>query len=381
MFQENISKYKFVHFFQDEKVVNGFVKNLEEISPNSNLFIVIKDYEDLRFVHLENNIYAVKENDPIIGKIIDNATQFSEIVFHSMTLEFCSIIRRIRNGRLSWVIWGGDLYEDLLYYKGYKLYIDEELMFTVRAQNIPVFFFKCLFYLRGYLRYRKYKRAVCSMSCVYTGVQDYDLLIKYFPKLYNIERKHFFYYPIETTVGEMLLDKVVKGKNIWVNNAAAFNGNHETIFDLINEIGYDGKVLVPLSYGDDRAKDNIISRGNEILGSRFCPLTSFVPKEEYYKLFLSCNAFIFGHLRQCAFGNILIALFLGAKVFLFKQNPLLKRLLDEGFILFSIEDELTTETIVTPMLELDREHNRKIALSLYSQSVLRGRLKNYFYGE
>ena len=68
---------------------------------------------------------------------------------------------------------------------------------------------------------------------------------------------------------------------------------------------------------------NYISKvGEQYFGRKFNAIRDFMPLEEYNKFLLSADVFIYGNWRQEAVGNILIALFIGGKVFLDEKNPL-----------------------------------------------------------
>ena len=79
---------------------------------------------------------------------------------------------------------------------------------------------------------------------------------------------------------------------------------------------------------------NYISKvGEQYFGRKFNAIRDFMPLEEYNKFLLSADVFIYGNWRQEAVGNILIALFIGGKVFLDEKNPLLKFYKDKGLVI------------------------------------------------
>ena len=63
---------------------------------------------------------------------------------------------------------------------------------------------------------------------------------------------------------------------------------------------------------------------NNILGENSMQFVISCHWKNTINFLLSADVFIYGNWRQEAVGNILIALFIGGKVFLDEKNPLLK---------------------------------------------------------
>ena len=174
------------------------------------------------------------------------------------------------------------------------------------------------------------------------------------------------------------INSFVYGNDIWVNNAAGYNGNHVEIFNLLALCKNNKKVHVPLSYGIPKYAKYVEVMGSKILGTTFDPILEFIPKQEYYKRFLNSNSFIFGHLRQCAMGNVIIALYLGGKVFMYSANPLFSHFKRLGVKVFSIDEELLESNLNTPLPNEERESNRRINMNKYSLDSLLNEIRNNF---
>ena len=67
--------------------------------------------------------------------------------------------------------------------------------------------------------------------------------------------------------------------------------------------------------------DHVLQSGRLLLGENFSPLLDFMPLDEYNRLQSDVSVALFGNWRQEAIGNIIVALYLGAKVFLSHVNP------------------------------------------------------------
>ena len=74
------------------------------------------------------------------------------------------------------------------------------------------------------------------------------------------------------------------------------------------------------------------------------------------------------HYRPQAFGNILTALWLGARVFLSERNMLYNFFKRIGITLYSIESDLNSgnQALWSPLPDDAVEDNRKIISSIYS---------------
>lgn len=372
-----IKRKRRLHFFQDEKVVNDTIENFEMVFHDENLFVVLSKDGKTKFVGEHPNTVFLSYKSGGLQKILKNSASFDEIICHSMWYELAIIICQLNHPNITWIVWGADLYEELLYPKGYKLYLDEPTLFKVRANKLPVFFYKLLINIRDHIHYRASVKVLSKVKNVCCGFEEYKLIKDYYP-YFESGRKVLFYYPIEKMLDSFTLLSFVSGRDVWVNNAAAYNGNHVDIFLRLVDIEWDGNVHVPLSYGSKKYANYVCKEGRKILGERFDPMLKFVPKDEYYRKFLGSNAFIFGHLRQCAFGNIIIAFYLGAKVFLFRSNPLYHSFLSMGIFLYTIEEDLNKENLLAPLSDRDRQHNREIIQENYSLEKLISLLKENF---
>ena len=140
---------------------------------------------------------------------------------------------------------------------------------------------------------------------------------------------------------------------------------------------FDKKIFVPLSYGNMNYANYISKVGEQYFGRKFNAIRDFMPLEEYNKFLLSADVFIYGNWRQEAVGNILIALFIGGKVFLDEKNPLLKFYKDKGLVIFGL-NELTVGSIINQLSSNEIANNRKKLNNIYSKERLYYLIKSNF---
>lgn len=373
-----MTNYKRLHLFRDEKIVNSFVEIFEEVFPNENLYVVISSSKFPVHVIIKENILFLNAKSHELNVIIKEINSFEQIIFHSIWIDLVDLFETVSHPCISWVVWGADLYEMLLYRKGYQLYADENTIYKVRAKKWPLFLYKLFVKKRDLLLLKRMYRLISKLSYIYAEKCDYKQLLIYYPEFRYLNRKYLYYYPIEKMLGNILINKECSGYNVWINNCAGINGNHVCLFNELNRLDCTSDVIVPLSYGDTRYAQYVLEKGHEILGLNFKPLTDFISKEEYYSLFLSSNVFLFGHYRQCAFGNILIAIYLGGKVFFYEKNPLLEYFKSMGLYVYSIDNELKKEDFLVLMEPNKRMQNRQIIASSFSTEYLLSLLKTNF---
>ena len=366
----------FLHILKDEKVVNTFISMMEECFPNENLYLIIAKDGRPRRVSITENVVSFDEGSKQLKSFLSNLSEYKHVCLHSMWGR--KFYLYINHPSISWVIWGGDLY-GTLQTKGYELYYDKELQYKVRAGKLPISLFTLITNIRESVWAGRVEKVINRLSYVITDNGcDYDVFCQY----YGDKKIKFYgtinYYPIENLIDPSKQNEECTGNAIWVGNSADANGNHVWIFEQLKDYSDRIRVMSPISYGDVKFVKYIDSEGTRLLGGKFVPLKDFLPANEYYAKFLQANAFIFGHFRQCAVGNILMALYFGGKVFLSKRNPLLKMYKDSGFRIYSIEDDLTEDFAIKPLDKETRKENRVLVSAIASHESSISQLKNVY---
>lgn len=368
-----------LHIFYDEKVVNNFISMMDTVYPGESDYIIFGTTDAPCKVTIRENVRYFKSNSKSLIYTVSNTSQYSHVCLHSIRCE--KFYKYIHHHSISWVIWGADLYERLLRFEGYQIYFPKNEQYIIRANAMPTCLYKFLTFIRDYRKYKNQKKLIRKLKYIITDNGcDYDVFKNYYPTTQILHLGTINYYPIENLVGEDNKEKVCSGSAIWVGNSAAPNGNHMSVLRRLACLNIDSEVYVPLSYGDTRIANFVEKEGALLLGSRFKPLIDFLPVQQYYSLFLNANSFVFGHYRQCAVGNILMALYFGGKVFLFEKNPLLEMYRKFGFIIFSIDNDLS-ETEVTSLLTLkQRKKNRDLVLRIASYQSSLDQIKHVYQG-
>ena len=92
-----------------------------------------------------------------------------------------------------------------------------------------------------------------------------------------------------------------------------------------------------------------------------------MPLDEYNRLQSDVSVALFGNWRQEAIGNIIVALYLGAKVFLFAcKSGFMNGAQSHGLTVYELE-KLSQKELDTPLDRETKLKNRQILLSLYTK--------------
>ena len=217
-----------------------------------------------------------------------------------------------------------------------------------------------------------YRQAVKKLDhCFFLLQKDFDILLKSLPCKALWTSIHY------QTI-DVLEKKQFKidGPNILLGNSGTPENNHLVVFDSL-KVNSKSKVITPLSYGDRTYIDKIITKGGKRYGELFKPLTSLMNPSDYHKLISSCSVVIMPHFRQQAFGTILIMLFGGAKVYLFKKNPLFDYFIEIGLVIHEINKELNKGLFI-PLSDSEKRSNRDILSRQFSEKETLKKLKVVF---
>lgn len=126
---------------------------------------------------------------------------------------------------------------------------------------------------------------------------------------------------------------------ITVGNSATKENRHLEAFEYLRHVqGPDVEISCPLSYGEPDYARKVIQAGRKIFGSRFRPITQFMPYEEYIQYLANCDVGIMNHNRQQAGGNIYLLLQLGKKVYIDSSTSLAEAYRRRGVTLYDVHD-------------------------------------------
>lgn len=402
-----------LHLANDEKIIGRTIEIFEEVYPFGNLWVITnrsckKDLSTIqptpKTEHLllgrKEFLKDIKGNISAVVERCGESTGLSEnslpgnglsgsrvnILIHLLNPRKINIVRQIQkalpatcNVKIYWIIWGLDLYNKLLAPAGFEMFTSDNVYSGLFDKSFGAF------NRIGAAKEAKSTVKFIEKSVDYivtdTTESDYSQLVKYYPQLAAKPWKDFFYYPIDTILGELyyrpLPDNSCK-ETVMVGNSASRTNNHKYLLALLSQFDLRGKkVVVPLSYsGRARYVNEVVAYGKkEVEG--FVPLMKFMPLDEYNRLQSSTAVALFGNLRQEAIGNIMIALYMGAKVFLFESNPVYEWAATHNLKVYPMS-ALSQVELDTLLPAEDAEHNRSVLRELYSKRRMIQLIKELF---
>lgn len=356
-----------LHLVNDEKIINRTIDVFEEVFPGENIFVVTNQTSSFKWVKKRPNVLSRTE-----FQRQKHAISVSEIYIHLLNKRKMNVVNSLplKGVTVYWIIWGLDLYNKLLAPKGFKM-IDTSTAYHKRTHGglkrlwLPV---KEWQQKREAARTIRFIRDKIDYIVTDTTDNDYQYLLKYYPQLHTKPWKDFFYYPLDVILGEGLMKSTVSGTDIMIGNSASITNNHEYVMKILSKLNIGSRrVVVPLSYSGKKAYvESVKQAGKDLLGDNFFPLQDFMPLDEYNKLQAGISIALFGNWRQEAIGNIIVALYLGAKVFLSAVNPVYEWAQSHGLTVFELE-KLSQLDLDTPLDDNLRKENREILSSLYTK--------------
>ena len=350
-----------LHLFNDEKVVNRAISLFEEALPDNNIFVCRIEGAPKHVIKQKNLFYydSRKEFDTDLLKSVD------KVVVHMLVSWKINFINKYINKpyQLYWMIWGGDMYNGLIANLGYDIYYEPAYLGV--KWRIESFILYCLFKSKFKIgNLHKTLDFISSVNYFKTSLAEYSIQKRYlgdYMKGTPLPSDFNMYYCLEDILGKGLMNSQVHGCSIQIGNSASISANHLYVYKYLSKLNIgERKIYAPLGYGGNKKYINhVVKEGKKQWGESFCPILNFLDLSDYNKLMLSSDIYLFGNWRQEAAGNVLVALYLGAKVFLSKKSPLLETYSKIGIKLYCLE-EIEQCDIDTALDKETQEKNRNL---------------------
>lgn len=325
-----------VHLFEDEKFVDTTIEKFEAISEGRNRYIVFSNKKQLMHPKKINKIeiYPNSWRKLNLYSIFNNCSLL--VVHYLSPIKWYIVKNKPEQLKVVWMVWGKDAYD---YFESYEQF--EPVTKTYLKTNWRTKFKNTIFYdiyhkfIYGVYTINKEKDISHKINYLTTVLPTEFELIK---SEFNL-KADFIPYNYDSLNHLLSNDKNYQlGGNILIGNSATPSNNHLDVFDKLKNIEH--KIIVPLNYGEKYYKRLIIQKGHEKFGPKFQPLTTFIPFDEYQKIVFSCNSMVMHHIRQQGLGNILLALYVGIRVFLNNKSSTYNYFKHIGFKINDIEQDI-----------------------------------------
>lgn len=277
-----------------------------------------------------------------------------------------------------WIGWGGDYY-DLITGDTTKLLQPKTRALAqklrMHASSLPLKS-KIKQMIKKIIYKKIEKRNIINRIDYFAPVlyEDYELLLKAIPD-FKPRYVSWNYGTLEDDMIKGFEDHVLTGNNILVGNSATYENNHLDVFDYLTPVNLGSrKIIAPLSYGDMHYREIVALEAKKLFGKQFVSVEGFLPISEYVSMLSSCSIAIMGHLRQQALGNIVIMIYLGAKVFLNRENPVYDFFKKHHTHIYTLEE---IESEIDDVLTSDQiEFNRNILRQHWSRKIIHNKTIN-----
>lgn len=340
---------RILHLANDEKFIDQAIKAFEREAPGCNKLLVCGK---MPLKHVKSEAAVIQGLKAISGAVAGDLPKYNIVIVHSLNPVWFRLIKKLHaSSVLIWLGWGYDYY-DIIKKNRSELLLpltrkkspsnQEEKSLTEKVKSILK---------KVVIPSKKSIIERLDIFCPVLPSEYAATKIKFTGKFFP--RQGFWNYGnLEEDLINGFEGHTVSGDNLLVGNSASAENNHLDTFSLISTLGIYGRnIISPLSYGSPQYRDFVIKEGADIFGEKFKPLTNFMPIQEYIKTLQSCGFVIMNHLRQQAVGNIVIMLYLGAKVFLNKSCPTFTYLKNHGAVIFSIDELKASPSMLNERLD------------------------------
>lgn len=367
-----------VHIAIDDKFIDSAIRVFESVAPGQNQLIIIGKNKPLKYV---------KESAPHFLTLAQTISRTQSpdcaaVIFHSLYGKSINLLSSLPDEiPVAWLGWGYDYYDSLLsfdYPEG--LLLPETKLLLSKHPHY-----------RGAVGLIRRAISFAKQLGGRGSFLSKDILnkIDFFCPVLDIEyqrvvttnawfKPQYICWNYGTLEDDLLPNpnrSIETGSDILIGNSATAENNHLETFNIICQIPNikNRKVIVPLSYGDQWYKHQVVSAGKHFFGRNFIPLTEFINKDEYINTIGNCGFVFMNHLRQQALGNICIMMLLGAKIFINERNPILSWLQKRGAIVAPIYTNpgsmRTVHCSMTPLTEAQRKINIEVITNHWAGKI------------
>lgn len=353
-----MKKITIVHIFPDDKFFDKFADFYDSLEGVENRYLFYTRQRDYRFRLVKNQgrIIIVNSFVKYIKKL--RGKDVDIVLFHTMSgiKFFLATILRNRT-KVIWWSWGYDLYHSRSHMPA-VIRLDMYLPFTKKLMDTLI--------KPESLYARLCRNTIGRFYEVIRrrAISRVNLLLPVCPIEYTLLKENCSYfkgglaiYPSDEK--EYPSRFFNKAGNVLVGNSLTYTNNHLDVFNRLYEVElYDTqKFIIPVNYGGDYDNPETLIRLSHFKDGSVIWLKDYLPIDEYMSIFNTVTHAVFGMIRQQAMGNIIYCLRSGVKLFLYKNSVVFKQLKEDGYVFFSIEDDLKADALKNCLSKDDAIHN------------------------
>jgi dTDP-N-acetylfucosamine:lipid II N-acetylfucosaminyltransferase len=359
-----------LHIITSNSFFNKMViESFDRIFPHNNEYLFCGSYEDsdVKFDNVKYISFFSKEFNSL------ELSKYKIIVIHHLNFYKAKLINKLPDNVLVvWICWGGDAF-DLPCFK--NQFYTKSTISHFRLVILKEKFIQSLKSIHKSVIYRTNKnkeiyKAIERFNYIATLLPgDYELITQKLST--NAKHLNFNYYNTEVLLNNQNSSSVLSN-NIIIGNSSTLTNNHIDVINILkNKKNSFGELIVPLVYGDTLYRGMLIKQFNKHFSGKTRFITKALSSDEYYSMLKTCGFAIMNHLRQQALGNILPLIGFGTKVFFNENGQLFDYLSKNGFVVFTIQNDLTQDNAFEPLTKDQILNNRNCLQKIRSA-------KNYF---
>lgn len=357
-------KIRVLHITPDNKFFDSVFAAWEKNDDVENKALFYASRRSYRFQYVKRtDILEIYYNKRDVKKRLQKK-YYDAVFVHSMPWKFYQFVTWIPADRIViWWGWGYEIYQSqfgLPPLVNIPLYKEKTSAYTNKIHFGPRTIYKKVshYLLKPYARHLQ-EKAVQRVNYFQPVVK---LEMELMRKNRFFRAKEFYYKTMAPVFGEFK-ERRADG-NIIVGNSVAPTINHLDILDPILRFKQaQQKIIMPLSYGNEKYKEWLKPH---LQHSDIQPIYDFLPQEEYFQMVDQCSYAVYGNLRQQAMGNVTHDIAQGIKVCLFKDSIPYKNLINQGYVVFAIED-MTEDSFRIPLTLEQMEQNNRAMVAEYNR--------------
>lgn len=307
------------HIVHRDKFTRGYINFMKKYMSDYVHYFVVLQGQSLNLVD-ELNVYFLSDYRNISDEV-RNILNHSDLIVFTGVFDSLLLLERLSRRLLKKTylqFWGGDIYA----------YKERKALYHIRYN-----------FQKGRRRY------------IYNKCAGFIFLIdgeqKEFEEAFHIKKNLCFVVPmpqddiyeVADYIHRLRLQPRKKGPiNILIGNSASSSNQHIEALQWMEKYKPNGiKIYMPLSYGSDEYRNEIIEFAKNKFGNAVVPILNYMNKANYIEFLSQMDIAIMNTNRQQAMGNINLILALGKKLFIRKETPMWSKYCLEGYKVFPAE--------------------------------------------
>lgn len=361
-----------LHLAPDEKFIDMGIASFERVAPGTNHLVLFRDTYETKYVRTAPvEVFSGEWFEPKISSLC--LEEYDVVVLHSASRysgAFFDANRSRIRAPLVWLAWGYDYYPELE---------RRRLIQTSGARTAEWSRPSTVARLKGVVRpllgkngrgrtLTRNLRAEAAI-CAPVLINESEMIRGGIPEF----RGEFADWNYGTLEDDLIIDErlcVASEGDVWFGNSATPTNNHLDAFRYLSPVLDTGKrIHAPLSYGDPEYGSHVLALGKQFFGEQFDGLITFVSTERYRSMIASSTYFVMPHIRQQALGNIVMAMYMGGRVFLDRRSPTWQFFKERNAVVFSLE-QFADQFGKGRLLDEEVEINREILRECWSRKAI-----------